>query len=139
MVGIGLTDLPKIGAPLVPSVPPSLQIKLIHTVSISIKYHEHYRKNKDLVVIFIPVQCSYLIPRKKLQNLQKTLNFNFLKWIFLIKKRKCHGSMISFLIEILRFLFIFPPKGQLISEANFKVFIWTKNRTKIFLQFCPSL
>ena len=24
-------------------------------------------------------------------------------------------------------------KGQLISEANFKVFIWTKNRTKIFL------
>ena len=29
-------------------------------------------------------------------------------------------------------------KGQLISEANFKVFIWTKNRTKIFLYFCPS-
>ena len=30
-------------------------------------------------------------------------------------------------------------KGQLISEANFKVFIWTKNGTKIFLQFYPTL
>ena len=30
-------------------------------------------------------------------------------------------------------------KGQLISEANFKVFIWTKNRSKIFLSFCPNL
>ena len=30
-------------------------------------------------------------------------------------------------------------KGQLISEANFEVFIWTKKRTKIFLYFCPSL
>ena len=28
-------------------------------------------------------------------------------------------------------------KGQLISEANYKVFIWTKNWTKIFLYFCP--
>ena len=30
------------------------------------------------------------------------------------------------------------PKGQLILKANFEVFIWTKNRTKIFLYFCPS-
>ena len=30
-------------------------------------------------------------------------------------------------------------KGQLISKANFEVFIWTKKRTKIFLYFCPSL
>ena len=29
-------------------------------------------------------------------------------------------------------------KGQLISKANFKVFIWTKKPTKIFLYFCPS-
>ena len=29
-------------------------------------------------------------------------------------------------------------KGQLISKEKFKVFIWTKNRTKIFLYFCPS-
>ena len=59
MVGIGLTDLPKIGVSLVPSVPPSLQIELIHTVSISIKYHEYYRKDKDLDVIFIHVHtCS---------------------------------------------------------------------------------
>ena len=28
-------------------------------------------------------------------------------------------------------------KGQLISKAKFKVFIWTKYRTKIFLYFCP--
>ena len=31
------------------------------------------------------------------------------------------------------------PKGQLISKANFEVFIWTKKRAKIFLYFCPSL
>ena len=30
-------------------------------------------------------------------------------------------------------------KNQLISKANFKVFIWTKKWTKIFLYFCPSL
>ena len=30
------------------------------------------------------------------------------------------------------------PKGQLISKANFDVFIWTKNQTKILLYFCPS-
>ena len=30
-------------------------------------------------------------------------------------------------------------KGQLISKARFKVFIWTKNRMKIFLYFCPSV
>ena len=29
-------------------------------------------------------------------------------------------------------------KGQLISKANFEVFIWTKNWMKIFLYFCPS-
>ena len=29
-------------------------------------------------------------------------------------------------------------KGQLISKANFKVFIWTKKPTKTFLYFCPS-
>ena len=29
-------------------------------------------------------------------------------------------------------------KGQLISKANFKVFIWTKKPTKIFLYFCAS-
>ena len=34
--------------------------------------------------------------------------------------------------------FCWPPKGQLISKGNFLVFIWTKNRTKIFLYFCPS-
>ena len=28
-------------------------------------------------------------------------------------------------------------KGQIISKANFEAFIWTKNRTKIFLYFCP--
>ena len=28
-------------------------------------------------------------------------------------------------------------KGQIISKANFEVFIGTKNRTKIFLYFCP--
>jgi hypothetical protein len=30
-------------------------------------------------------------------------------------------------------------KGQLISKANFEVFIWTKKQTKIFLYICPSL
>ena len=30
-------------------------------------------------------------------------------------------------------------KGQLISKANFEVFIWTEKRTKIFVYFCPSL
>ena len=30
-------------------------------------------------------------------------------------------------------------KGQLISKANSKLFIWTKKPTKIFLYFCPSL
>ena len=29
-------------------------------------------------------------------------------------------------------------KGQLISKANFKVFIWAKTPKKIFLYFCPS-
>ena len=29
-------------------------------------------------------------------------------------------------------------KCQLISKADFKVFIWTKKWTKIFLYFCPS-
>ena len=29
-------------------------------------------------------------------------------------------------------------KGQLISKAKFKVLIWTKKGTKIFLDFCPS-
>ena len=28
-------------------------------------------------------------------------------------------------------------KGEIISKANFEVFIWTKNWTKIFLFFCP--
>ena len=31
------------------------------------------------------------------------------------------------------------PKDQLISKANFKVFILTKQAKKIFLYFCPSL
>ena len=30
------------------------------------------------------------------------------------------------------------PKGQLILKANSKVFIWTKNRTKIFPYYCPG-
>ena len=30
-------------------------------------------------------------------------------------------------------------KGQLISKANSKLFIWTKKPIKIFLYFCPSL
>ena len=29
-------------------------------------------------------------------------------------------------------------KGQLILKVNFKVFIWIKKTTKIFLYFCPS-
>ena len=33
----------------------------------------------------------------------------------------------------------YKPKGQLISKENFKVSIWTKKWTKIFLYFCPSL
>ena len=39
----------------------------------------------------------------------------------------------------IKWLMILVAKGQLISWAYFKVFIWTKNRTKIFLLFCPSL
>ena len=30
-------------------------------------------------------------------------------------------------------------KGQLISKANFLVLIWTKTRTKLLFDFCPSL
>ena len=30
-------------------------------------------------------------------------------------------------------------KGQLISKANFLVLIYTKNPTKLFFDFCPSL
>jgi hypothetical protein len=30
-------------------------------------------------------------------------------------------------------------KGQISSNANFLVLIWTKNPTKIFFYFCPSL
>ena len=30
-------------------------------------------------------------------------------------------------------------KGQLISKANSLVLIWTKNPTKLFFDFCPSL
>ena len=30
------------------------------------------------------------------------------------------------------------PKGQLISKANFRIFIWTKKPMMIFLYFCPS-
>ena len=32
-----------------------------------------------------------------------------------------------------------PAKGQLISKANFEVFIWTLKWTRLFLYFCPSL
>ena len=35
--------------------------------------------------------------------------------------------------------FLFLPKSQLISKANFLVLIWTKNRTKYFFDFYPSL
>ena len=30
-------------------------------------------------------------------------------------------------------------KGQIISKANFLVLIWTKNRTKLFFDFCPNV
>ena len=30
-------------------------------------------------------------------------------------------------------------EGQLISQAHFEVYIWTKKQTKIFFYFCPSL
>ena len=33
----------------------------------------------------------------------------------------------------------FISKGQLIPKANSLVLIWTKNRTKLFFDFCPSL
>ena len=59
MVGIGLTDLPKIGAPLVPSVPSSLQIKLIHAVSI--------------VLNFYPPKSCFRIP---IQSLESELLFS---------------------------------------------------------------
>ena len=34
---------------------------------------------------------------------------------------------------------IFATKGQVISKANFKVFIWTKKPMKLFLYFCLRL
>ena len=37
------------------------------------------------------------------------------------------------------FIHVWRDKGQLISKADMKVFIWTKKLTKIFLYFCPSL
>ena len=39
--------------------------------------------------------------------------------------------------QLIRIFINLLSKGQIILEANFEVFIWTKNRAKIFLYFCP--
>ena len=41
------------------------------------------------------------------------------------------SSVLTFFSELVMF------KGQIISKANFEVFVWTKIRTKIFPYFCP--
>ena len=62
-------------------------------------------------------------------------------------KRVWIGSKISFLHHLLQSVRVVAQvtlsakvplaKGQIILKANFEVFIRTKNRTKIFLYFCP--
>ena len=82
------------------------------------------------------------------------------KVVWLIPQHKvyCTCNLVMYSISILFWLFAFKSvkinnllcnleelavsthsKGQLISKAKFKVFIWTKNWTKIFFfYFCPS-
>ena len=45
--------------------------------------------------------------------------------------------LLSNLTEII-FMLFYSVKAQLISKANFEVFIWTKKRTKIFFYSCPE-
>ena len=59
------------------------------------------------------------------------------KWTF--DRQEAYAPPVSPFPRSICFSFNFfhvSPKGQLISKANFEVFIWTKNQPKIFLYFC---
>ena len=69
-------------------------------------------------------------------------------WILIKKWLKTRASSCTwipgtqnsnFLVDGCLELYTIVSKGQLISKANFLVLIWTKNQTKLFFDFCPSL
>ena len=61
---------------------------------------------------------------------------NFVRIWNLFFVKKCDGQLAQMFRNSLASL---NAKGQLISKANSKLFIWTKKPMKIFLYFCPSL
>ena len=66
--------------------------------------------------------------------------FSFVFLLLFFKYKRQHSKTLS-----LRLLYegvllsLVSVKGQLISKANFLVLIWTKKRTKLFFDLCPSL
>ena len=82
---------------------------------------------------------SYTVSYKLLSKTELTGNLCiYLLYLKRSKNRGGEGGRISSNVMGI----ICPPdwdKGQLISKVFFEVFIWTKNRTKIFLYFCPIL
>ena len=83
-----------------------------------------------LAIVHTAALCLFIIIGKSVTLL--------LKWLsFFCKGNRRSPQPLSLLGP--RPTGIQAAKGQLISKANFEVFIWTKKRTKIFLYFCPNL
>ena len=79
-------------------------------------------------------------PKKNFQIHDSTARWIY-RQIYLIKVQvfwEGHKNLIFININSKYNLISMFAKGQIIWKANFEVFIWTKNRTKIFLYFWPS-
>ena len=85
-------------------------------------------KDKSRGLLRVIDNISTMGPKFFLMYLKLLFENNFLKHLL-------YQAWLRVLFKI----WLFVSKGQLISKADMKVFIWTKNSTKIFLYFCPSL
>ena len=77
------------------------------------------------------LQCFYRSTKHVPQTLPLLRTVS--QWCNIIFEKALISSTCIFM-KYLAFL-----KGQLISKANSKLFIWTEKTTKMFLYFCPSL
>ena len=96
----------------------------------------HIHWSQSLFEVAFKLLRFYVVFTNILKNLSKSL--------------KCKEDWKNFYVASLRFrlrcalcrctkLLDISTKSQILSKANFLVLIWTKNPTKLFFDFCPSL
>ena len=125
-----------------------MPIRLLRPIYLSISWLILAPDHTPLYPKTIQEKCWGQSPKILLVSLYESISLTLNSRSFLTKKRPSASKwwilleltpvLLAHLPRQMPWTITENPKGQIISEWLLDVFIWTKNRTKIFLYFCPS-